>query len=79
MASKVESFLRQGQYRLRDWLALHGRAVVFPASQNADILFNINTPHDLAQAERVFTHREILNARALQVPSENLYSERASD
>ncbi len=58
MASKVESHLKQRQFRLRDWLTLHGRAVGFDPTADTDILFNINTPEDLAQAELAITHTE---------------------
>ena len=58
MAPRVESFLRQGQHRLGDWLALHGRAVVFAPTANSDILFNINTPEHLTLAELALARAE---------------------
>jgi molybdopterin-guanine dinucleotide biosynthesis protein A len=50
-AGALAKFLSSGGRRVEDWLAAHGVAVEFPASAEEDVLFNINTPDDLASAE----------------------------
>jgi molybdopterin-guanine dinucleotide biosynthesis protein A len=51
LATRVEAFLKQDRHRIHEWLAANGVPVDFPAQTGDDILFNINSPEDLARAE----------------------------
>ena len=48
---EVEEFIKSGRRRLKEWLEYRGRAVVLPPGDDRDMMFNINTPADLAAAE----------------------------
>lgn len=56
LAAVVADFLARGGRSLKEWLAAQARPVEFPATADADILFNINTPGDIAVAERRLHH-----------------------
>jgi molybdopterin-guanine dinucleotide biosynthesis protein A len=49
-ADALAQFLARGGRRVESWLGTHGVAVEFPATADEDVLFNINTPADLASA-----------------------------
>lgn len=51
-AGALAKFLTDGGRRVEDWLTAHGVAVEFPVTAEEDVLFNVNTPEDLASAER---------------------------
>lgn len=52
LLSDIPRFMYQGRRRVQDWLArVDARAVLFGDTPHA--FFNINTPEDLAQAERL--------------------------
>jgi molybdopterin-guanine dinucleotide biosynthesis protein A len=50
-APEVEAYLAGGGRSLKDFLATHGRAVLFDRPQDRGLFLNINTPEDLARAE----------------------------
>jgi len=52
MAGEVESYLKSGGRRLKDFLAAHGQAVVFDQPRDRGLFININTPEELARVER---------------------------
>lgn len=52
MAANVEEYLQRGGRSLRDFLAVHGQAVHFNQPQDRGLFCNLNTPEDLARAER---------------------------
>ena len=51
MAPQIEDFLQQGQHSLHAWLTQHGQPVIFAATSNGNVMFNLNTPEDLRRAE----------------------------
>jgi len=51
-AALVEDYLHRGGRSLRDYLAVHGQPVRFDRPQDRGLFCNINTPEDLARAER---------------------------
>jgi molybdopterin-guanine dinucleotide biosynthesis protein A len=51
-AESIAAFLDTGGRRITEWLGTHGKPVVIPPSPFEDLRFNINTPADLACAER---------------------------
>jgi molybdopterin-guanine dinucleotide biosynthesis protein A len=56
-AASVEDYLQHGGRSLKDFLSLHGQSVRFDQTQDRGLFRNINTPEDLARAER---DREVL-------------------
>lgn len=55
LVGEIEVFLTDGGRRVQDWLArAHARPVLFRADPHA--FLNINTPEDLALAERLAAH-----------------------
>lgn len=48
----IESFISGGGRSLKNWLQRHGQPVVVQAGEDVDVMFNINTPDDLARAEQ---------------------------
>lgn len=52
-ADALWNYLAQGQRGVSGWLERHGEAVVVPPDEHADLRLNINTPADLARAERL--------------------------
>jgi len=51
-AGDIAAFLDHGGRSVHDWLVQRGDPVLFTAPGDADLFFNINTPEDLAVAER---------------------------
>jgi molybdenum cofactor guanylyltransferase len=51
-AALVEDYLQRGGRSLKDFLADHGQPVRFDRPQDRGLFCNINTPEDLARAER---------------------------
>jgi molybdenum cofactor guanylyltransferase len=51
-AALVEDFLQRGGRSLKEFLATHGQAVRFDQPTDRGLFCNINTPEDLARAER---------------------------
>jgi molybdopterin-guanine dinucleotide biosynthesis protein A len=51
-AQAVADYLNRGGRRLWGWLEAQGAAVEFDTGDDGDVMFNINTPDDLARAER---------------------------
>jgi molybdopterin-guanine dinucleotide biosynthesis protein A len=51
-AAIVETFLLRGGRSLKEFLATHGQAVRFDQPRDRGLFYNINTPEDLARAER---------------------------
>ncbi len=56
-ASALAGFLEHGGRSVGDWLAEHGDPVWFTTPGDTDLFFNINTPADLAVAERRLQER----------------------
>lgn len=55
LVDEIEAFLSAGGRRVQDWLArVHAQPVLFRDDPHA--FFNINTPEDLARAERLAVH-----------------------
>lgn len=52
MAVSVQKYLEGGRRSLKEFLADHGAAVYFDRPQDRSLFYNINTPEDLARAER---------------------------
>lgn len=52
MAADVEEYLGRGGRSLKKFLADHGHAVRFDKPQDRGLLCNLNTPEDLARAEK---------------------------
>ena len=52
MAASVEDYLQRGGRSLKDFLAIHGQAVRFDQPRDRGLFRNLNTPEDLARAER---------------------------
>lgn len=52
MGPDLQSFISGGGRSLKAWLQRHGQPVVVEAGQDVDVMFNINTPDDLARAEQ---------------------------
>jgi molybdopterin-guanine dinucleotide biosynthesis protein A len=52
MAASVQDYLQRGGRSLKDYLAVHGQPVRFDRPQDRGLFCNINTPEDLARAER---------------------------
>jgi molybdopterin-guanine dinucleotide biosynthesis protein A len=52
MAASVEDYLQRGGRSLKDFLAVHGQPVRFDRPQDRGLFCNLNTPEDLARAER---------------------------
>ena len=52
MAASVEDYLQRGGRSLKDFLAVHGQAVRFDQPRDRGLFCNLNTPEDLARAER---------------------------
>ena len=52
MASSVEDYLQRGGRSLKDFLAEHGQPVRFDQPRDRGLFCNLNTPEDLARAER---------------------------
>src|SRR4030067_132750 len=50
--ASVEEYLQRGTRSLKDFLAVHGQPVRFDRPQDPGLFCNINTPEDLARAER---------------------------
>lgn len=48
----MQNFISDGGRSLKDWLQGHGQPVVAQADEEIDVMFNINTPGDLARAEQ---------------------------
>lgn len=57
LAQELKRFLERGNRSLREWLAGHGRPVVFLPGADDDVGCNINTPEDLARVETLFATR----------------------
>ncbi|MHB8550007.1 MAG: molybdenum cofactor guanylyltransferase [Acidiferrobacterales bacterium] len=57
-APALAEFLERGGRSVHDWLVEHGDPVWFTAPGDTDLFFNINTPADLAVAERRLRERE---------------------
>jgi molybdopterin-guanine dinucleotide biosynthesis protein A len=51
-AAIVENYLQRGGRNLKDFLAAHGQPVRFDRPQDRGLFCNLNTPEDLARAER---------------------------
>lgn len=51
-AASVEDYLQRGGRSLKDYIAVHGQPVRFDRPQDRGLFCNINTPEDLARAER---------------------------
>jgi len=51
-AASVEDYLQRGGRSLKDFLAVHGKPVRFDQPRDRGLFYNINTPEDLARAER---------------------------
>jgi len=51
-AASVQDYLQRGGRSLKDYLAAHGQPVRFERPQDRGLFCNINTPEDLARAER---------------------------
>jgi len=51
-AASVEDYLQRGGRSLKDFLAVHGQSVRFDRPRDRGLFYNINTPEDLARAER---------------------------
>ena len=51
-ATSVQDYLQRGGRSLKDYLAVHGQPVRFDRPQDRGLFYNINTPEDLARAER---------------------------
>jgi len=51
-AASVEDYLQRGGRNLKDYLSAHGQPVRFDRPQDRGLFCNINTPEDLARAER---------------------------
>lgn len=51
-AAVVQQYLDRGMRKLGDFLAEHGTAVLFDRPQDRGLFCNLNTPEDLAAAER---------------------------
>ena len=51
-AASVEEYLLRGGRNLKDYLSAHGQPVRFDRPQDRGLFCNINTPEDLARAER---------------------------
>jgi len=52
MAASVEDYLQRGGRSLKDFLAVHGQPVRFDQPRDRGLFCNLNTPEDLARAER---------------------------
>jgi len=52
MAANVEDYLQRGGRSLNDFLGTHGQPVHFDQPQDRGLFCNLNTPEDLARAER---------------------------
>jgi molybdopterin-guanine dinucleotide biosynthesis protein A len=52
LAPALAEYLAAGHASLRGWLAEHGEAVEFVPGAAADLALNLNTPEELAAAER---------------------------
>lgn len=52
LAASVEDYLQRGGRSLKGYLAVHGQPVLFNRAQDRGLFCNINTPEDLARAER---------------------------
>lgn len=52
MGPDLQSFISGGGRSLKAWLQRHGQPVVVEAGQDVEVMFNINTPDDLARAEQ---------------------------
>ena len=62
MAKSVEDYLQRGGRSLKDFLADHGQPVPFDRPQDRGLFCNLNTPEDLARAERDVEMFEIFSA-----------------
>ena len=62
MAASVEEYLQRGGRSLKDFLAAHGQPVRFDRPQDRGLFCNLNTPEDLARAERDAELFEIFSA-----------------
>lgn len=51
-AASVEDYLQRGGRNLKDYLSAHGQPVPFDRPQDRGLFCNLNTPEDLARAER---------------------------
>jgi len=56
-AAVVQEYLVRGARNLRDFLAEHGTAMPFERPQDRGLFWNLNTPEDVANAEREFSDR----------------------
>ena len=52
MAASVQEYLESGKRNLKEFLAEHGQAVRFDQPRDRGLFCNINTPEDLARAEK---------------------------
>lgn len=52
MAASVQKYLESGKRNLKEFLAEHGQAVRFDQPRDRGLFCNINTPEDLARAEK---------------------------
>ena len=52
MAASVQKYLEGGGRSLKGFLSDHGAAVYFDRPQDRSLFYNINTPEDLARAQR---------------------------
>lgn len=62
MAASVQDYLQRGGRSLKDYLAVHGQPVRFDRPQDRGLFCNLNTPEDLARAERDAELFEIFSA-----------------
>lgn len=51
----VQAFLERGGRSLKEFLAAHGRPVVFDRPQDRGLFMSLNTPEELARAEREYS------------------------
>jgi molybdenum cofactor guanylyltransferase len=63
-AAIVQDFLLRGRHSLMEFLATHGQAVRFDQPADRGLFCNINTPEDLARAERDAEQLAISSAAA---------------
>lgn len=61
-AASVEDYLQRGGRSLKDYLAVHGQPVRFDRPQDRGLFCNLNTPEDLALAERDAELLELFSA-----------------
>lgn len=57
MADVVRNYLDRGGRSVRDFLAIHGKAVLFDRPEDHGLFLNLNTPEALAAAEQKLSGR----------------------